>query len=154
DRVEQALADAGISVAEPAAFAELGLAPGTRAPEDPRLAPLLDRGLPVLLLFTSPTCGPCKALLPRAAAWQAEHDDVLTVAFASDGEEPAELELEHVLADGDLSLYGAFEASGTPSAVLIAADGTVASWLASGAEEIERLLDVAVREEPGLRIGS
>jgi thiol-disulfide isomerase/thioredoxin len=160
ERVEQALVGAGIDVAESIELPEVGVAPGTPAPEHAELASLLERGLPVLLLFTSPRCGPCRALLPRAAAWQAEHRDALTVAFASDAAEDevlaeaAELELDHVFVDRDLALYEAFEANGTPSAVLIAADGTVGSWLASGADQIERLVASALEEEPGLPIGS
>jgi thiol-disulfide isomerase/thioredoxin len=160
ERVERALADAGIDVAEPVELPEIGLAPGTPAPEHAELAALLERGLPVLLLFTSPRCGPCRALLPSAAAWQAEQRDALTVAFASDGAEDevfaeaAALELDHVFVDHDLALYEALGANGTPSAVLIAADGTIGSWLASGADEIERLLTGALEEEPGLTIGS
>jgi thiol-disulfide isomerase/thioredoxin len=159
ERVEQALAAAGIEV-ESDELREVGLAPGTPAPAREQLAPLLERGLPVLLLFTSPRCGPCRALLPRAAAWQADHGDRLTVAFATEGAEEealaeaAELELEHVLVDRELALYQAFEANGTPSAVLISAHGTIASWVASGADAIERLVATAVEPKPGLPVGS
>ncbi|HEX8229097.1 MAG TPA: TlpA disulfide reductase family protein [Chloroflexia bacterium] len=34
------------------------------------------RGRPLLLLFGSPTCGPCKVLLPELHAWAAEHVEV------------------------------------------------------------------------------
>ena len=87
--------------------AEIGLEPGTQAPAFDELDELLAPGVPLLLLFTSPHCGPCKALIPEAAAWQREHADALTVAFASDGEpedvhaEAQEFELEHMLVDRD-----------------------------------------------------
>jgi methylamine utilization protein MauE/AhpC/TSA family protein len=81
DRVEQ-LADAGIEPVEDdlGPPPEFGLKPGTPAPtftasdalgRSVSLTDLLAPGLPVLLLFTSAHCGPCKALLPAAAAaWQ------------------------------------------------------------------------------------
>jgi thiol-disulfide isomerase/thioredoxin len=158
ERVELALANAGLDLGEPER--QFGLAPGTPAPPHPKLAALLQRGLPVLLIFSSPRCGPCRALLPLAAAWQGAHRDSLTIAFASDGSEEevraeaAELELADVLVDHDLRLYNGFEANGTPSAVLVGADGAIASWLASGADEIERLLGHALEPEPGLPIAS
>ncbi|HEX8600775.1 MAG TPA: TlpA disulfide reductase family protein [Chloroflexia bacterium] len=34
------------------------------------------RGRPLLLLFGSPTCGPCKVLLPELHTWAAEHVEV------------------------------------------------------------------------------
>jgi methylamine dehydrogenase accessory protein MauD len=34
------------------------------------------RGRPLLLLFGSPTCGPCKVLLPELHSWAAEHAEV------------------------------------------------------------------------------
>ncbi|MDQ5824259.1 MAG: TlpA family protein disulfide reductase [Chloroflexota bacterium] len=34
------------------------------------------RGRPLLLLFGSPTCGPCKVLLPELHSWAADHPEV------------------------------------------------------------------------------
>ena len=109
-----------------------GLEPGTPAPHFAGLDELLAPRLPALLLFVSPDCGPCRALLPEVALWQTEHADRLTVAVASAGEpeevaaEAAELGLDRVLVDEGLELYRAFEANGTPSAVLITPDGSIA----------------------------
>lgn len=162
DRLERALADAGIDVDvdEPEGPA-IGLEPGTAAPAG--LDDLLAHGRPVLLLFTSPRCGPCKELLPRAASWQHEHADVLTVAFAMDGA-PSEIDaetvtfgLQHVLDDRDHALYDAFHVNGTPSAVLISEDGSVASWVAAGSDSIVRLAEAAGEPsapELGLPIGA
>jgi thiol-disulfide isomerase/thioredoxin len=163
ERVEAALTEHGLTVEEEEPPPEVGLEPGTQAPAFAELDELLAPGVPLLLLFTSPHCGPCKALIPEAAAWQREHPDVLTVAFASDGEpddvraEAEEFELEHVLVDADGRLYGAYRASGTPSAVLVAADGMIASWVAGGREWIERLVEstlAAPAEESGLPVGA
>jgi thiol-disulfide isomerase/thioredoxin len=126
---------------------------------------LLAPGLPLLLIFTSPTCGPCKALLPDVATWQDEHVDRLTIAIANGGDREASIAeaqehgLERVLVDHDLAVHEAYQAGGTPSAVLVAPDGAIASYVAPGADWIEQLLDRALAggsesEEQGLSIGS
>ena len=149
---------------------ELGLEPGTAAPafeaadangELVSLDDLLAPGLPLLLLFTSPSCGPCQALLPDIAEWQAEHADRMTIAVAHGGDrdtavtEAQEHDLERVLVDHDLSLQEAYGAGATPTGVLVAPDGTIASWVAPGADWIERLVVEAVtNESDGLPLGS
>ena len=173
DRIESALAAAGIEgdidvVEEP----EFGREPGTPAPafattsvtgEAVTLDSLLAPGLPALLLFTSPHCGPCKTLVPMAAEWQREYADQLTIAFAGDGAadelraEAEELELANALVDTDGSLYRAYEANGTPSAVVIAPDGSMGSWVAAGSDSIERLVARTLAPEPaeaGLPVGA
>jgi thiol-disulfide isomerase/thioredoxin len=163
DAVEAALERAGLGGHEEEAPPEFGLEPGTPVPDaaGSTLADLLHPGLPLLLIFTSPSCGPCHALLPDAAGWQRDHADRLTVAFASDGDahavaaEAAEFELEHVVRDPDHELYRAFEANGTPSAVVVAPDGTIASWVAPGREWIERLVDELLgADEAALAVGA
>lgn len=141
ERLERAVTDAGLELdvdglelvqVEPAP--EAGLAPGTPAPAP--LGDLLAPGLPLLLLFTSPGCAPCEALLPQVVEWQRDHTDRLTVTVISDDE-----------------LYDAFEVHGTPSAVLVAADGTIDSWAAAGADAIEALVSRVV-DAPGLPLGA
>jgi peroxiredoxin len=172
DRVEAALADAGIDFEADETIPEIGLEPGTPAPEfsltstrgeTVTLDSLTAAGVPALLVFTSPRCGPCATLLPTAAGWQRDYADELTVAFLSNGSheeiraEAEEHELEHVLLDDDGTVSETFEASGTPSAVLIAADGTIASWVASGSQWIERLVaetTAGAPEDEGLPLGA
>jgi thiol-disulfide isomerase/thioredoxin len=175
DTVEGALRAAGLEIpeAEPS-LPELGIDPGTWAPaftvetvsgNSASLADLLEPGLPLLLLFTSPSCGPCRTLLPAFSHWQTEHAQSLTLAVLSGGKpeavraEAAEHGLERVLIDHDLAVYDAYQTSGTPGAVLISAAGRIASYVASGAEEIEQLVDRAISadqepEEDGLPIGT
>ena len=159
ERAERTLAAAGLTV-EPSADAPVrGVEPGTPAPASGAIDELLAPRLPALLLFVSPGCGPCRALLPDVALWQREHADRLTVAVASDGEpeqvraQAAELGLSRVLVDEDLELYRAFDANGTPSAVLIAPDGSIASRVATGPSSIEALV-TSVVEAPGMPIGT
>ena len=156
DRVEHALAQAGLSVDpddEPS-MPQLGQTPGTPAPDfalpDTRgaavtLDDLLAPGKPLLLLFTSPKCGPCAELLPAAAGWQHEGFP-LTVALVSGGDadlvraDAEEHQLERVLLDDGYVVSSAYAANGTPSAVIISPDRTIASWVASGPDWIRRLV--------------
>jgi thiol-disulfide isomerase/thioredoxin len=173
EATERALQDAGIELerSSDASMSELGLDPGTPAPPiELRLSSgepvtrdgLLAPGLPLLLVFTSPGCGPCHDLLPAVARWQRQLSDRLTVAVASAGEPEAirGQETEHGLApmllDADLSLSEAYLSTGTPSAVLIAPDGTIATYVAAGSDEIEALVDrvVTAPAEEGLPVGS
>ena len=171
ERVEAALADAGIELDEP--MAEVGLEPGSPAPSfsltstrgvKVTLASLTAGGVPTLLLFTSSHCGACSTLLPTAAEWQHAFADDLKLAFVSDGShddaraDAEEFELEQMLLDGDRRVYDAYQVSGTPAAVLVAPDGTIGSWVASGGDWIERLVrettDGGSGEEQGLPLGA
>lgn len=171
DRLESALAAAGVDV-NAEGIAGVGREPGTEAPWFLATTPtgtgvsrddLLEPGLPVLLLFTSPHCGPCAELLPDAARWQEDHAADLTVAFASAGTadavgaEAAEFGLERVLVDENAAIAASFEAPGTPAAVLIGSDGTIASWVATGRDEIAELVrsaTAAPAADAGLAVGS
>ena len=152
ERVERALAQAGLDVGELQESPQLGLAPGTPVPPVPELEPLLALGFPLLLLFTNPNCASCKSLLSKAARWQRDHGSTLTVALASEGtaeqvhREAAEFGLRHVIVDSGLHLYEAFHANGTPSAIVIAANRTIGSWVVSGADGIEALVVSALQE--------
>jgi thiol-disulfide isomerase/thioredoxin len=172
EQVEERLRLVGLGLDDQDDVPELGLAPGTPAPafwlpdtEGDRVAlgDLLARGRPLLLLFSSPACGPCNALMPDVARWQRERSDDLTIAVLSDGEldlvraEVAEHALVHVLLDERRSVYEAYQANGTPSAVLLSDDGTVASWLAAGADWIETLVEETLAgggHDTGLPIGA
>jgi thiol-disulfide isomerase/thioredoxin len=100
--------------------------------------------------------------MPTVAEWQREHANELTVALLSAGDadavqaEAAEHRLENVLLDPDLAMYEAYQANGTPSAVLVAPDGTIASWLAAGSDWIESLVEQTIRgaRAAGLPIGA
>ncbi len=168
ERLEAAVEGAGIALGDGDEPPAVGLEPGTPAPafnvrspngQGVTLDGLLSPGLPLLLVFTSHNCAACHALLPRIAEWQREHGDRLTTAVAVDraSEELAtEAELTHVLVDDELRISAAFGAHETPSAVLIAPDGSIASWVASGAEWIEQLVDQPAEQglPPGTAVPS
>src|SRR5262245_4433792 len=171
ERVEAALASGGFDLEDAMEADRIGLEPGTPAPtfwakslagESVSRDSLTESGIPSALLFTSPHCGPCQALLPLAAEWQREHAGALNIVLVSDGTteeieaETVELGLENILLDADRRLYAAFQANGTPSAVIVSADGTIGSWVASGREWIEQLVASALggTEGEGLPIGT
>lgn len=110
------------------------------------LAELLGWGKPVLLLFVSPTCSPCKSLLPQIRAWQRDYDDYLTIALLSKGTETevrnklAKYEVQRVLLQGESSIADEYQAKWTPAAVLIDRSGKIASPVTSGDAAIRALV--------------
>ena len=106
------------------------------------LASLRANGRPVLLLFTDPNCTPCTALLPDVARWHRELGERLTFALVSRGNVKANRAnatthgLAAVLLQHDFEVAAVYGVERTPSAVLIEADGTIGSPVASGAEAI------------------
>jgi peroxiredoxin len=120
------------------------------------LEALRSSGKPVMALFTDPGCGPCNAMLPDVGRWQEEHAQKLTLALISRGEveeNKAKVQdhgLSNVLLQKDWEVSESYEVRGTPSAVLVAPDGKIASPVAGGAEGIKGLLSYAVGEHAQL----
>jgi peroxiredoxin len=136
-----------------------GLAVGASAPafsledlqgETITLDALRQAGKPVVLLFTDPGCGPCNALLPEVGRWQAEHEDSLTTALVSRGDpeenrtKAQEHGLTNVVLQEDWEVSEAYGVAGTPAAMLVSPDGTIASPVARGAESIRAFVAQAV----------
>src|SRR5215207_4190617 len=133
-----------------------GLPVGTQAPsfslpglhgETLTLEALRASGKPVMLLFTDPDCGPCTALLPEIRRWQKEHaQEELTISLISLGSveqnraKSTEHGLREVLLQKEWEVAHAYEAYGTPSAVLVRPDGKIASPLAQGSDAIKALV--------------
>jgi len=107
---------------------------------------------PVMLLFTDSNCSPCTAMLPEIGLWQEEHQDKLTIALVSQGDseenrdKASEHSLTNVMIQEDSEVSEAYAVSGTPSAMLVSTDGTVASPVAGGTEHIRDLLAYAIGE--------
>jgi peroxiredoxin/thiol-disulfide isomerase/thioredoxin/uncharacterized membrane protein YphA (DoxX/SURF4 family) len=164
DALESTLAAHGIPVASVHSGPEVeGLPVGARAPDFElrdlehgmvTLASLTETVRPLMLVFTDPGCGPCSALMPEVAMWQREHHSALRIALISRGDLDANRALAREHALTDVMLDHAAEVSegygltGTPGAVLIAPDGTVASPVHGGAEAIASL--VALVTSPDL----
>jgi peroxiredoxin len=138
-----------------------GLPVGSEAPEFSlsglygeafTLEALRSSGKPLMLFFTDPGCGPCNALLPEVGRWQEEHTHKLTLSLVSRGEveenktKAQEHALKNVVLQKDWEVSESYEVRGTPSAVLISADGKIASPVAGGDGGIRGLLSYAVGE--------
>ncbi len=136
---------------EPAA----GLFIGTPAPafkikglrgEIVTLEALLAAGKPLMLFFTHPNCGPCQALMPDISRYQHQHFSALTIALISEGTskdnraKSDEYGVTQVLLQREREVAEAYQAYGTPGAVLIQTDGTIGSPLAMGADAIRSLI--------------
>lgn len=132
----------GLPVGSPAPEFELESTTGQRH----SLGSLLAAGHPLLLVFSDAGCGPCDALLPEVARWQREHGAELTFAVVASGNRERNrvkaetYGLERVLLQADREVADAFQADGTPVAVVIGSDGRIASPTAGGAEAIATLV--------------
>lgn len=120
------------------------------------LAGLRAMGPPVMLVFTSRNCPPCRALLPALAQWRGEWHDVLTVAVITDappgeGWAAAAEPVLPLLVDEDDAVSRMYSVGATPSAVIIGPDGAVQSSFVAGGDAIRRVADeiVAVGERSG-----
>lgn len=103
-----------------------------------------------VLTFVYPGCGPCAALLPELARWQDTIAErlALTVIAPMKATEAEQLARKHaltdVLIDEQTTVSRAYGVTATPSAVLVASDGTVRSTLAAGPVAIEPLIRLAL----------
>jgi len=110
------------------------------------LADLLDTGRPLLLAFLDPECGPCRALVPRLWDWHAKLGERHRVVLVSRGSAEANVALlagrafDDVVLQRQREVDELYHVESTPGAVVVRADGTIASAHAVGAEQIESLL--------------
>jgi thiol-disulfide isomerase/thioredoxin/uncharacterized membrane protein YphA (DoxX/SURF4 family) len=157
EALEGALRARGIVVPEVQAPSEPGLAVGSPAPEfsladldggTVTLGSLRAAGKPVLLFFTDPSCAPCRALMPKIGQWRRAHAGALSIAAITRGDaermrpEAAEHDVQPMLAEGnERAVSEAYEARPTPSAVLVDAQGMVASPVATGEVAIVALVE-------------
>ena len=109
------------------------------------------RGESTLLLFWSPGCTHCQALLPDIRAWEGRPEGPRLLVVTSG---PVALNKEvglraPMVLDDDGDIKRAFGVQATPSAVVVDAVGIVASEVARGARDVRAL--VADRFAPILR---
>jgi len=158
DQLEASFPAGAMSAATPAdvpAQPAAGLPVGSRAPEfrldglrgeTLTLDALLAANKPVLLLFTHPNCGPCQALMPDVGGWQQQYASLLSLAVISEGvaEDNRAKATEHgitqVLLQRNREVADAYQAYGTPAAVVVRPDGTIGSPLALGPDGIRALV--------------
>jgi methylamine dehydrogenase accessory protein MauD len=131
-----------------------GLAPSTKAPEfalsdlDGRPVTLADRlGMPLVMVFGSTTCGPCRQLMPDLQRFAADRRDALRVLFLCRGsaEEArrfaSELDVQVPVAVlPDEALAEQYKVRVTPFGFLIDAEGVVrAKGLTNNYSHLEML---------------
>lgn len=132
-----------------------GLAVGSRAPDfslpvlDGRTVSLADyRGLPLLLVFGSADCAPCRNLIPDLHRFADEHHEELRVLFLCRGTTDEahrfaeEMEMRvAVAAHPDEQLPEKYKARVTPFAFLVDSEGLIAAkGLSNNQEHLEMLL--------------
>ena len=114
---------------------------------------LLAQAKPMLLLFVSPNCNPCAALLPEIEAWQKELKGKLNFVFISSGKAKENLDkfagesLKQILLQNERETAELFGAQWTPTAVLINTDGKIASRIAAGDKAIRELVEQIKAED-------
>lgn len=104
------------------------------------------RGRDTVVLFWNPGCGFCRRMLPELKRWEQAKTDAapdLLVVSAGSIEANNEMGLRStVVIDQGFSTGRLFGASGTPSAVLVDVEGSVASSIVVGAEAALTLLTI------------
>jgi uncharacterized membrane protein YphA (DoxX/SURF4 family)/peroxiredoxin len=137
------------------AFALRGADGGTRT-----LDSLRSRGRPLALVFTGPGCGWCEALYPHLARWQVTLADRLTITVVSSGSR-SENEVatraygvNEMLLQDRAEMIEAYRVRSIPSAVVVAADGTIASGPVEGPGMVEALIRLAARGAVGASVAT
>jgi thiol-disulfide isomerase/thioredoxin len=159
-RIEELEAGLEATGSRPSMVPRRGLPLGAPAPafsleglygESVTLESLISADTPVMLLFTDPKCAPCNALMPQISDWQRELVGELIIAVLTRGspQDSRAKVREHgvvsVWLDHGLTVYEAYQAAGTPGAVLIDGRGRIASDVVAGAEAIADLVAEATR---------
>jgi peroxiredoxin/uncharacterized membrane protein YphA (DoxX/SURF4 family) len=133
----------------------IGLPAGTSAPdfelpslsgETQSLQSLRNGGKKVLLIFSSPYCDPCAALVPELMRWTREMENLPAIALISRGSAKDNLsklkgfDPSRVLLQREFEVSEAYDNVSTPTGVLISAEGLIQSGLAVGRDAIRELL--------------
>jgi len=125
------------------------------------LASLCARGLPVVLVFASPMCGPCGRLLPQLARWSSTLRGRIVIAVVESlVPNPevlgAQLEVREeliLLSEHGLAIAAAYAVAQTPTAFVVSSDGSIEAGAQSGAGAIERLVRATLRRHPDALAG-
>jgi len=113
---------------------------------------LLSAGKPVVLIFTSPTCPPCAALARDITVWQDRYRDRVVAVKISEGIPSADPHPEVLLLQSRREVAEAYRCWGTPAAVLVQRDGTIASQAAQGVVAIRTLMENAAQSADGTQL--
>jgi len=145
EREEAIPPEEGLPVGAPAPNFALAATGG----DEMSLDDLLGDDKPVLLLFVSPNCSPCKTLLPMVRPWERDYGDQITFALLSKGtlEENRKMtkyQARHLLIQGDSEVAEDYQAKWTPAAVFVSPYGRIDSHVTYGDEAIRALVSETV----------
>ncbi|MGW6619827.1 peroxiredoxin family protein [Nocardia sp. NPDC055002] len=118
------------------------------------LASLLAPGKAILLVFVHPGCEMCAALARELPRWHCRVRETLTVVLVGNGDLAEHTAWGRAQEVGDIPILVQqgneaalrYRVRGTPSAVLIGADGRVAAAVARGAIAVRELITTAKTE--------
>jgi peroxiredoxin len=155
ERLERRLGDnAGMTSQSNVAPGEEGLAVGTLVPwfelpvldgETTSVDDLYSSGKPLILFFTDPSCGSCRALVPDIEDWMHNYSDRATFTVISQGSaaavrrETAGHDLEILLETG-YDVGKKYGITAHPAAVMIHPSGVIGSPVALGIDAIQTLV--------------
>ncbi len=115
------------------------------------LSQILGAGKPVVLVFSDPLCGPCRALLPEVGAYASAYEAHLEFVVVGRGSAEANFEaavpdptMLFLVDDEDASTWDAYGARGAPAAIVIGTDGRVRLPTVMGATAIQQMIYQAV----------
>lgn len=112
-----------------------------------RFEHLLSRVRPLMLIFVSPECGPCRALFPEIQEWCSEFAEKMDIFLISSGEPDENLskfagfEGDRLLLQQKRELAELVHARWTPTAIVVGTDGSIASHPAAGDRAIRELAE-------------
>jgi len=102
------------------------------------------------LVFSEPACPECRGLASDIARWQSQYATTVTIVLITrSGERTQDMptdhgRLDHVLLQQGWEIAEQYKVPGTPGAVLVRREGTIASLVALGRPAIEKLLASAI----------
>jgi uncharacterized membrane protein YphA (DoxX/SURF4 family)/peroxiredoxin len=111
---------------------------------------LLAQGKMLALVFVDTSCGACREFLDSFADWREAVGEELSIALISKGHRQTNRRMcshtgiPDVLLQEDSEVARAYGIPPTPAAVLVAADGTLASRPAAGRRGVEALIRLAL----------
>jgi methylamine dehydrogenase accessory protein MauD len=101
------------------------------------------RGRNTLVLFWNPQCGFCQKMMGDLKAWEDDKPptapDILVVSRGSVEDNVAQGIRSKIVLDEEFAVASSFGASGTPMAVMVDAEGMIASPLVAGAPAVMEL---------------
>jgi thiol-disulfide isomerase/thioredoxin len=142
ERADAAPPREGLPVGAPAPSFALAAVGG----EQTTLDDLLSYRKPILLLFVSPNCAPCKTVLENVRAWERNYGKHLAIVLLGKGtlKENQDLIAKYgvtsLLLQGESMVAEEYQAKWSPAAVLIRPDGKIASHMAYGDEAIRAMV--------------